>query len=289
MKILITGSKGFLGSFLKDKLKKNNQIIEYDFPKDICNFLKVNNFIKKKKPNIIIHAAAAKGAQISNKYPKKFIDVNAVGTLNLLESMRLNKITMVVYISSSGFYLRSKKIVHEDSKLHYNNPYSFGKAIGEKIVKFYSEKYNIKSLSLRPNLISGFGLKQDNLIYDIISEIKRNNTATVFGKGEHVREFIHPLDICSAIEKWIKIKKKHNYKIYNITCNRYSVVAVVKKIISYLKMGKIVYKYNKNKVFNLRLSSFKIKNEMKWKSNYNLDYIIKDNYEMFEKSNYYRN
>jgi nucleoside-diphosphate-sugar epimerase len=47
MKILITGSKGFLGSFLKNKLKKNNQIIEFDFPKDICKFLKVNNFIKK--------------------------------------------------------------------------------------------------------------------------------------------------------------------------------------------------------------------------------------------------
>ncbi len=53
-------------------------------------------------------------------------------------------------------------------------------------------------------------------------------------------------------------------------------------------MGKIVYKHNKNRVFNLRLSSLKIKNELKWKSNYNLDYIIKDNHEMFKKSNYYR-
>lgn len=288
MKILITGSKGFLGSFLKNKLKKNNKIIEFDLPKDIRNFSKVNNFIKKKKPNIIIHTAAAKGAQISNNYPKKFLDVNAVGTLNILESMRINKIKMIVYISSSGFYLRSSKILHEDSKLHYNNPYSLGKAMGEEMVKFYSEKYNIKSLSLRPNLITGFGLKQDNLIYDIISEIKQNNTATIFGKGGHVREFIHPLDICSAIEKWIKIKKKYSYRIYNITCNRYPVIAVVKKIISYLKMGKIVYKHNENRVFNLRLSSLKIKKELKWKSSYNLEYIIKDNYEMFKKGNYYR-
>ena len=49
MKILITGSKGFLGSFLKNKLKKNNKIIEFDLPKDIRNFSKINNFIKKKK------------------------------------------------------------------------------------------------------------------------------------------------------------------------------------------------------------------------------------------------
>jgi len=288
MKILITGSKGFLGSFLKNKLKKNNKIIEFDLPKDIRNFSEVNNFIKKKKPNIIIHAAAAKGAQISNDHPKKFLDVNAVGTLNILESMRINKIKMIVYISSSGFYLRSSKILYEDSKIHYNNPYSLGKAMGEEMVKFYSEKYNIKSLSLRPNLITGFGLKQDNLIYDIISEISQNNTATVFGKGEHVREFIHPLDICFAIEQWLKIKEKNNYKIYNITCNRYSVITVVKKIISYLKMGKIVYKHNKNRVFNLRLSSLKIKKELKWTSNFDLDYIIKDNYEMFKKNNNHR-
>ena len=279
MKILLTGSNGFLGSFIKKNLKKNNMFIDFDLPKNnIMNFNKLNFLFKKKKPDLIIHAAAAKGAQISNFHPKKFIDVNAGGTLNILEAMRKNDINKIVYISSSGFYKRSNKIKNENSKMDFNNPYSYGKFLGEKLLEFYSQKYGFKSLALRPNLISGKGLTQDNLIYEIINEIDEFGTATIFGTGSHVREFIHPLDISDAINLWIK-KNKKNFVAYNITCNRFKVKDVIKKIIKFLGKGRIIYTNKSARVFSLKLSTNKIKKDLNWRSIRDLNYLIKDNYE----------
>lgn len=279
MKILITGSSGFLGSFLVKELEKKNEIIRFDLPNNILNYKNILSFLKKNKPNLIIHSAAAKGAQKSNNYPKLFFETNFNGTLNILEAMRKCNLKKIIYISSSGFYKRSNNIILENDEIDFNNPYAYGKYLGEKIIEFYTNKYGFYALALRPNLITGKGLKQDNLIYDIIKEIKYKNIATVFGKGNHIREFIHPLDICDSIKLWIKKKKKSKFEVYNITSNRYPIIKVIKKIIKFLKNGKVVYGNKNAKVFSLRLSNKKIKKNLKWKSKKNLDYIIKDNYE----------
>ena len=124
MRILITGSKGFLAYFLIQKFKINNKVFKLDLPNfDILNFSKINNFIKKIKPDLIIHTAAAKGANRSNLDPKKFIDVNSFGTLNICESMRINKVKKLVYISSCSFYKRKKTEIFEDDSISNNTPY----------------------------------------------------------------------------------------------------------------------------------------------------------------------
>jgi nucleoside-diphosphate-sugar epimerase len=283
MKILITGSKGFLAHFLIKKFQINNKIYKIDLPKiNILEFKKINNFIKKNKPNLIIHTAAAKGANKSNHEPKRFIDVNTFGTLNICESMRINKIKNLVYISSCSFYKRKKNEIYEDDPIDNNTPYGFGKYLGELIVNFYSNKYNIHSISLRPNLITGNKLKQDNLFFDIMNEVKKNGTATVFGKGNHQREFIHPNDIYLAIKLWIKKKNKEKFEYYNISNNRYKIKDAVKKTLNFLKKGKIIFKKKNSHAFSVKLNCIKIKKKLKWRPSYNLNYIIKDNNHAFK-------
>jgi len=283
MRILITGSKGFLAHFLIEKFKVNNKVIKADLPSiDILNYEKINKIIKNIKPHLIIHCAAAKGANKSNLDPKKFIDVNSFGTLNICESMRINKIKKLVYISSCSFYKRKKKEISEDDPVKNNTPYGFGKYIGELIVNYYSNKYFINSISLRPNLISGNKLKEDNLFYDIIKEILTKGTATIFGKGLHEREFIHPNDIYLAIKLWIKKKRKEKFEYYNISNNRYSIKKAVKKTLEFLKKGKIIYKKKNQSTFSVKLNCNKIKKKLGWKPCHNLNYIINDNYEAFK-------
>jgi len=283
MRILITGSKGFLAYFLIDKFQVNNKVIKADLPSiDILNFEKINKIIKNTKPHLIIHCAAAKGANKSNLDPKKFIDINSFGTLNICESMRINKIKKLVYVSSCSFYKRKKKEISEDDPVNNNTPYGFGKYIGELIVNYYSNKYFINSISLRPNLISGNKLKEDNLFYDIIKEVKTKGTATIFGNGLHEREFIHPNDIYLAIKLWIKKKKKDKFEYYNISNNRYAIIKAVKKTLKFLKKGKIVYKKKNTRTFSVKLNCNKIKKKLGWKPCHNLNYIINDNYEAFK-------
>jgi nucleoside-diphosphate-sugar epimerase len=283
MKILITGSKGFLSHFLIEKFKRQNIIFRVDLPDiNILNFKKINRFIENKKPDLIIHAAAAKGAYKSNLDPKTFIDINAFGTLNICESMRINKIKKLVYISSCSFYKRKKTEIFEDDPIDNNTPYGFGKYIGEKIVNYYSNKYSLNSVAFRPNLISGNRLKDDNLFYSIMDEVLKKETATVLGNGRHIREFIHPLDIYTAIKLWIKKKKKMKFEYYNITNNRYKMIDAVKRILFFLKRGKIILKRKNSKTFSVKLNSQKIKKELKWSAKFDLDYIIKDNYKAFK-------
>lgn len=284
MKILITGSNGFLSHYLIKKLKKKNKIIGADLPKiNIFNFDEINKLIKKSKPNLIIHTAAAKGASKSHIAPKHFFEINSFGTLNVCESMRINKIKKLVYISSCSFYKRKKGEIREDDAKDFNNPYGYGKYIGELIARYYSNKYNFNTISLRPNLITGNRLKEDNLFYDVMNEVKKKNYATVFGNGKHEREFIHPYDIYSAIELWLRKKRKLNFSYYNITNNRYKVIYAIKKTLKFLGRGKLKYKKTNSRVFSVKLNSTKIKKELGWKPQYNLEYIIKNNYENFEK------
>ena len=283
MKILVTGSSGFLANFLIKKLKKKHKIIKADLPKiDISNFNKINNLIVRTKPDLVIHTAAAKGASKSHLFPKKFFDVNSFGTLNICESMRINKVKKMVYISSCSFYKRKKKEIKEDDLKDFNNPYGYGKYLGELIINYYSEKYKFNSISLRPNLISGNHLVQDNLFYDIIKEVRQTGRATVFGDGNHEREFIHPYDIYSAINLWLRKKNKNNFSVYNITNNRIKIINAIKKTINYLGKGTIVFKKTNSRVFSIKLSTAKIKKELKWSPKHDLDYIIKDNYEKFK-------
>ena len=283
MKILITGANGFLSHFLIEKLRIKNKIYKVDLPKlNILNFQKINKFIQKSKPDLIIHTAAAKGANKSNLDPKTFIDVNASGTLNICESMRLNKIKNLVYISSCSFYKRNNKEIHENSPIDNNTPYGFSKYLGEQIINYYSNKYSFNSISLRPNLITGNRLKEDNLFYSIIDEVEKKGTATVYGDGKHIREFIHPLDIYQAIKLWIRKKKKKKFEYYNISNNRYKIIDAIKRTLIFLKKGKIVLNKKTSSVFSVRLNCKKIKRELKWKPKLDLNYIIKDNYEFFK-------
>lgn len=283
MKILITGSQGFVSHYLIKKLEKKNKIIKADLPKiDVFNFDQINNLISKSKPSLIIHTAAAKGASKSYLTPKHFFEVNSFGTLNICESMRINNIKKLVYISSCSFYKRKKSALKEDDPKDFNNPYGYGKYIGELIASYYSKNYNFNTISLRPNLISGNKLKEDNLFYDVIKEVIETNKATVFGNGKHEREFIHPYDIYSAIDLWLKKKKKSNFCYYNITNNRYKIITAIKKTLAFLGKGKLKYKKTNSRVFSVKLNSSKIKKELGWKPTHDLEYIIKDNYEYFK-------
>jgi nucleoside-diphosphate-sugar epimerase len=283
MRILITGSKGFLAHFLIKKFLVNHKVIKVDLPSiNILNFKQINKIIKKTKPHLIIHCAAAKGANKSNLDPKSFIDVNGFGTLNICESMRINKIKKLVYISSCSFYKRKKKEISEDDPVNNNTPYGFGKYIGELIVNYYSNKYFINSIALRPNLISGNKLKQDNLFYDIIKEVMIKGTASIFGKGLHEREFIHPNDIYLAIKLWIKKKNKDKFEYYNISNNRYSIIRAIKKTLEFLRRGKIIYKKKNLSTFSIKLNCKKIKKKLGWRPQHDLNYIINDNYEAFK-------
>ena len=133
LKIVVTGSTGFKGSWLcfwlssinakvigialrpeKGSVLFNKLGLEKKIKQiylDISNFKKLNDVIKKEKPDIIFHLAAQSIVSQSYSQPLKTLMTNVIGSSNILESVRINKIKNLVYITSDKCYLNlgSKK------------------------------------------------------------------------------------------------------------------------------------------------------------------------------------
>tara|TARA_Y100000590_G_scaffold411270_1_gene505140 strand:- start:175 stop:705 length:531 start_codon:yes stop_codon:yes gene_type:complete len=176
MNILITGGAGFVGysitKFLLEKSKNNIYSIDnlnnyysvklkksrvkelkkfkkFNFKKiDICSRKKIDNYIKKNKISFIIHLAAQAGVSYSLKNPNSYFDNNIMGFYNILELARLNKIAKIIYASSSSVYghQSNKKFSEKDKIKKINNFYALSKISNEELAKFYSDKFNIKSI-----------------------------------------------------------------------------------------------------------------------------------------------
>ena len=101
---------------------------------NINNFEKLNKIIKKEKPDIIFHLAAQSIVSLSYKEPLKTIMTNVIGSNNILESVKINKIKNLVYITSDKCYLNDnrKTAYFENDTLGGEDPYSASKAFSQE-------------------------------------------------------------------------------------------------------------------------------------------------------------
>ena len=175
MKILITGSCGFIGFNLAEKLLKvkKNKVCGIDninsyysvklkkerlkvlcknknfkfYKVDICKFEKLSKIIKEFKPDIIYNFAAQAGVQYSMKYPKKYLENNINGFFNILEISRQLKIKKIIYASSSSVYGDQKKSpLKENLLLAPKNFYGMSKKNNEEWHKFTQSFMESKQL-----------------------------------------------------------------------------------------------------------------------------------------------
>lgn len=153
-KILITGGNGFLGQNLALKLKdrykvslcsrnnKNNEIAKQNtgcdvFPMDVANINSVRDVISEVKPNIIIHAAATKFVDLSEKFPMETVDVNVVGSQNICRVAIENNVDYVIGIST------------DKACPPIRNIYGMSKGMMEKMFCLMNEKSNTKFSCVR--------------------------------------------------------------------------------------------------------------------------------------------
>ena len=204
LKVLITGTTGFKGSWLAfwlndlgakvvgvalkpetgsilfDKLNLKKKISQYDI--DICNFNKLNSTIKKEKPDIIFHLAAQSIVSESFKNPLNTFQTNVLGSVNILEACRLNRIPKLVYITSDKCYLNlnKKKNYKETDVLGGLDNYSSSKASAELIFSSYYNSYfnnnnYLSTVSARAgNVIGGGDMKINRIVPDIIRSLSCN-------------------------------------------------------------------------------------------------------------------
>ncbi len=254
MKILITGSAGFIGFhtakfFLKkgyqvlgiDNLnryydinlkKARNKILlgfkNYTFKKiNINSFKKVEKIFKKNQFDLIIHLAAQAGVRYSLKNPSAYIDTNLRGFFNIIENCKKNNIKKFIYASSSSIYGNNKnKFFKEtDSAVSPIQLYAATKRSNELIAHAYSSLYKMNTIGLRFFTVYGPWGRPDMSFFLFTKKILKNEIIDVFNYGKHVRDFTYIDDIVKGIflcskKKLVKSKKNHLFKIVNIASGK---------------------------------------------------------------------
>ena len=115
---------------------------------DILNFEDISNNIHLLKPDIIFHVAGESFIADSFLYPGKFIEVNSIGTLNILEAIKRNSPQSKLFFSSSSEIFATNKIdsnFNENSRIQPMNPYGVSKMTAQELVRMYRDSYNINA------------------------------------------------------------------------------------------------------------------------------------------------
>ncbi len=240
MRILITGSSGFIGFHLvKELIKKNkvlgidnhNKYYSQDLKKKRLKILKKNKkFIFKKinindkikldiifknfKPQIVIHLAGQPGVLYSLKNPKSYYTNNTLVTKNICKICLKYKIKKFIFGSSSSVYGKQKKFpINEKFLLNPQNPYAKTKMESEKLVKKIFQN-KIDYVVFRFFTVYGPYGRPDMFIHKFLNSIKDKKKIKLHNAGLNFRDFTYVKDVVKIVA--ITINKNLKYKLYNI-------------------------------------------------------------------------
>ncbi|WP_440931801.1 SDR family NAD(P)-dependent oxidoreductase [Candidatus Pelagibacter sp.] len=245
MKILVTGSAGFIGFHLCRKLLKNghnvigvdnlNKYYDVNLKKRRVQILKTNfknKFIFKKidiskkkefKPlvkikfDIIVNLAAQAGVRYSLENPQAYIDANLIGFFNVLEFSKMKKIKHLLYASTSSVYGANENFPYKERN-SADNPiqlYAATKRSNELMAHSYSHLFNLPTTGLRFFTVYGPYGRPDMALFKFTKNILNNKKIEVYNYGNHYRDFTYVDDLVDTIAALIieiPKKKKWNKK-----------------------------------------------------------------------------
>ncbi len=242
-KVLITGGAGFIGSATaKALMDRGDEVViidnfnDYYDPKlkearikkllkgykfklyrgDIRDTKLLEKIFKKEKITKVIHLAAMAGVRYSLLHPQLYMDVNVMGTVNLLEMAVKYKIKNFVFASSSSVYGNNKKVPFSEKDLVDTpiSPYAASKKADELIAHVYHHIYKLNVTALRFFTVYGPWGRPDMALFLFTDAIKKNKPIKVFNRGKMSRNFTYIDDIVSGI--LTVLDKCKGYEIMNI-------------------------------------------------------------------------
>lgn len=228
MKILVTGTAGFIGSaFAKRLLDRGDTVIGVDSVNDYYdvnlkearldqikshpNFIEIRIGIhdkealsavfEKYKPQRVVNLAAQAGVRYSLKNPYAYVDSNVLGFVNILENCRYHQVEHLVYASSSSVYGANTKMpfsVH-DNVDHPVSLYAATKKSNELMAHTYSHLFGIPTTGLRFFTVYGPWGRPDMAYFSFTKAIMEGRTIDVYNNGQMHRDFTYIDDIVEGV------------------------------------------------------------------------------------------
>jgi UDP-glucuronate 4-epimerase len=239
MKVLVTGTAGFIGNHLAIKLlERGDEVIGIDNLNDyydvnlkkarLARILDHKNYtdiradisdretmaalFKQHQPQRVVNLAAQAGVRYSIENPHAYIDSNIVGFINILEGCRHNNVEHLVYASSSSVYGANESLpfsVH-DNVDHPLSLYAASKKANELMAHTYSNLYQLPTTGLRFFTVYGPWGRPDMALFLFTKAILAGDPIQVFNYGKHQRDFTYVDDIVEGIIRTLDNPAKSN-------------------------------------------------------------------------------
>jgi len=228
MKILVTGSAGFIGSAVTlQLLARGDEVVGIDnhnnyydpaikearllrfaehpnythFRVDIANRQAIDEIFKTFKPQRVINLAAQAGVRYSIENPYAYMDSNILGFAHILEGCRHYGVDHLVYASSSSVYGANTKMpfsVHQNVD-HPLSLYAASKKANELMSHTYSHLFGLPTTGLRFFTVYGPWGRPDMALFKFTKAILAGNSIQVFNFGKHRRDFTYVDDIVNGV------------------------------------------------------------------------------------------
>ncbi len=261
MHTLITGGAGFIGSnYAYRLLSRGEQVTIYDnlarqgadanlvwlranFGNDSFRFVHgdVRNAalitITALDVDVIAHFAAQVAVTTSVARPREDIEINAMGTFNVLEAARLSpNRPLVIYASTNKVYGRLEGLVIEEADTRYayrdyphgipegypldfHSPYGCSKGAGDQYVRDYARIYDLPTIVFRQSCIYGprqFGIEDQGWVAWFVIAARLGKSITIYGNGKQVRDLLHIEDLLDAYDAAVAHSDGASGQIYNL-------------------------------------------------------------------------
>ncbi|WP_235906056.1 NAD-dependent epimerase/dehydratase family protein [Ginsengibacter hankyongi] len=283
-RILITGSKGFVGNSLTSLLKsKSFEVFDVGSSNtlNLCDWEAVKNIPKSE---IIVHLASKSFVPDSFKTPLSFYNNNILSTLNILEKAKIDGAKVIffsTYVYGTPIYLPIDENHHKSPK----NPYTQSKLIGEELCEAYFRDFGVPVTIFRPFNIYGAGQKFPFFIPTVISQI--NNKAIQLNDSRPKRDFIYIDDVVEAVHLSI-IDNDKFFRIYNLGSGvSTSIKDIVDAIINLSQSKARVHFTNEirqGEILDTIADISKIQNELNWKPKISITRGLRLTIEYFKKN-----
>jgi nucleoside-diphosphate-sugar epimerase len=234
MRILITGGAGFIGSNLAkrlvqdghnvivlDNLLRGNKLEKeiYDRITFVQGDVRDADLVQRTTAgcDMIFHFAAVLGVDIVADNPVETMDVEVIGTRNIVMAALANNVKKIMYASTSGIYGHSafENVLTEEILVDPRTSYAMAKRYNEIYLASHYEEKGINIVSLR--FFNVYGYNQDNrmVVPRFFEQATANEPLTVFGSGRQTRDFTYIDDTIEACVRLMDAKGSHIVNIAN--------------------------------------------------------------------------
>lgn len=321
-KVLVTGHTGFKGSWLciwldemgaevvgygldpyyENSLFELSKISEkiIDIRADIRDLDKLEKVFLEQKPEIVIHMAAQAITRLSYDMPRETLEINIMGTINILECLKKYPVKSAVLITSDKCYKNVEQIKGyvETDRFSDQDPYSCSKGACELIIQSYRNSFGIKAASTRAgNVIGGGDWAKDRLVPDIIRSLENNKDITIRNPNstrpwQFVLEPLYGYLIL-AKDQYNGIERNEGWNFGPERESMITVEKVTNDLVNKWGSGKVVVQKdssNKHEAGLLFLDCTKSKTKLHWKPKLDvyetIDYIV-EWYKNYKTENVY--